>query len=181
MDDEKKRKSLWLYNNQLTIFLHNQELYFCNSKCLLLFSNHFFHIQGNNKRRDKRKSCCQVVYTWKNRQPSSVKGDPNRVTRQARIFTSVLESNVGQEEDLDLFIRGVYTCRLREAKEGGRREEPKGSREKGGGVQWEGRGVIKEKRKRKGEKKLKKIKPKVPREQQNWETVLSVKKKSINQ
>lgn len=63
-----------------------------------------------------------------------MKGDPNRVTRQARIFTSVLESNVGQEEDLDLFIRGVYTCRLREAKEGGRREEPRGSREKGGGA-----------------------------------------------
>lgn len=73
-------------------------------------------------KQQNRRSCCRVMYTWKNRQPSRVIGDPNRVTRQARIFTSVTESNVGQEEDLNLFIRGVYTRRLREGEERGRKE-----------------------------------------------------------
>ncbi len=57
------------------------------------------------------------MYTWKHRQPSSVIGDPNRVTRQARILARILESYIRQVEHLDLFVRSVHTCRLRETKE----------------------------------------------------------------
>lgn len=57
------------------------------------------------------------VYTWKHRQPSSVIGDPNRVTRQACILARILESYIRQVEHLDLFVRSVHTCRLRETEE----------------------------------------------------------------
>lgn len=57
------------------------------------------------------------VCTWKHRQPSSVIGDPNRVTRQACILARILESYIRQVEHLDLFVRSVHTCRLRETEE----------------------------------------------------------------
>lgn len=54
------------------------------------------------------------VYTWKHRQPSSVIGDPNRITRQARILPSIFKCYIGQVENFYLLICGVNTCSLEE-------------------------------------------------------------------
>lgn len=54
----------------------------------------------------------ESISTWKHRQPSSVKGDPNRITRQARILPSIFKSNIGQVENLYLLICSVNTCGL---------------------------------------------------------------------
>lgn len=57
------------------------------------------------------------VYTWKHRQPSSVIGDPNRITRQARILPSIFKCYIGQVENFYLLICGVNTCSLEEEEE----------------------------------------------------------------
>lgn len=91
------------------------------------------------------------VYTWKHRQPSSVIGDPNRISRQARILPSILVSDIGEVEDFNLLVRGVNTCGLggiggrveddekeeRKRKEGGM-ENGTGGVEEEGGRQREG-------------------------------------------
>ena len=71
------------------------------------------------------------VYTWKHRQPSSVIGDPNRITSQARILPSILQSYIGQEEDFNLLIRGVNTCGLGEGEEDEEEEEEEQDEEEG--------------------------------------------------
>lgn len=162
----KERESLGAFQSSIVFLValrscqrSSLNLALFNPMCLPLFSNHFFLIQSNNERKDKWRSCCRVVYTWKNRQPSRVKVDPNRVTRQTRIFTSVIESNVGQEEDLNLFIRGVYTCRLREGEEGGRRE--RGTKRKPRrGETMRREGCDQGEKKEKGEKEWNKSNPK---------------------
>lgn len=57
------------------------------------------------------------VYTWKHRQPSSVIGDPNRITRQASILPSIFKCYIGQVENFYLLICGVNTCSLEEEEE----------------------------------------------------------------
>lgn len=54
------------------------------------------------------------LYTWKHRQSSSVIGDPNRITRQARVLPSILKCYIGQVENFYLLICGVNTGCLRE-------------------------------------------------------------------
>lgn len=51
----------------------------------------------------------RAVCTWQNCQPCRVKGYPNRVTRQARVFPSILKSYIPNIENLNLFVRGVNT------------------------------------------------------------------------
>lgn len=76
------------------------------------------------------------VYTWKHRQPSSVIGDPNRITRQARILPSIFKCYIGQVENFYLLICGVNTCGLGEMEN--RKEEEKGG-DGGGRDEREGR------------------------------------------
>lgn len=54
----------------------------------------------------------ESISTWKHRQPSSVIGDPNRITRQARILPTIFKSNIGQVENFYLLICGINTCGL---------------------------------------------------------------------
>lgn len=65
----------------------------------------------------------ESISTWKHRQPSSVIGDPNRITRQARILPSIFKSNIGQVENLYLLICGINTCGLERG--GGGKEKEK--------------------------------------------------------
>lgn len=72
---------------------------------------------------------CTSVYTWKHRQPSSVIGDPNRITRQARILPSIFKCNIGQVENFYLLICGVNTRGLgRGRRGGGGKEDREGPR-----------------------------------------------------
>jgi hypothetical protein len=48
-----------------------------------------------------------------------VKGYPNRITRQACIFPSILKSYIPNIENLNLFVRGVNTGSLED--KGGRK------------------------------------------------------------
>lgn len=100
------------------------------------------------------------VYTWKHRQPSSVKGDPNRITRQARILPSIFKCYIGQVENFYLLICGVNTCGL-----GRRRREGSGG---GGEEKREGRkrGQVTKKERGKQREKEKKIRPTTPRKKQ---------------
>lgn len=56
-------------------------------------------------------------------------GDPNRITRQARILPSIFKSYIGQVENLYLLICGVNTCGLRR----GRPRKKGVEKRKGGG------------------------------------------------
>lgn len=58
-------------------------------------------------------------------------GDPNRITRQARILPSIFKSYIGQVENLYLLICGVNTCGLRR----GRPRKKRVEKRKGGRVQ----------------------------------------------
>lgn len=90
------------------------------------------------------------VYTWKHRQPSSVIGDPNRITRQARILPSIFKCYIGQVENFYLLICGVNTCGL---------EEEEKKRRKRGKVKAE-----ESKREIRTERKRKKWDPTAPKE-----------------
>lgn len=68
---------------------------------------------GKKKRKNHRK---RAVYTWQNCQPCSVKGYPNRITRQACILPSILKSYIPNIENLNLFVRGVNTGSLKKNK-----------------------------------------------------------------
>lgn len=57
------------------------------------------------------------MYTWQNCQPCSVKGYPNRITRQACILPSILKSYIPYIENLNLFVRGVNTGGLEKKRE----------------------------------------------------------------
>lgn len=74
----------------------------------------------------------RAVYTWQDCQPCRVKGYPNRITRQARIFPSILKSYIPNIENLNLSVRGINTGGLenREAREKARqhRDDRGGSR-----------------------------------------------------
>lgn len=99
------------------------------------------------------------MYTWKHRQPSSVIGDPNRVTRQACILARILESYIRQVEHLDLFVCSVHTCRLRETAG----EEEDGDDRKGD-TRKDGSGGKKEEKKQ--------IRPKIPRREKEMFNVV---------
>lgn len=71
----------------------------------------------------ERRGQYEDIYTWKHRQPSSVIGDPNRITRQARILPSIFKSYIGQVENFYLLICGVNTCGLGRGRRGGRGKE----------------------------------------------------------
>lgn len=66
-----------------------------------------------NKGKEKQNTS---VYTWKHRQPSSVIGEPNRITRQACILPSIFKCYIGQVENFYLLICSVNTCGLGEDK-----------------------------------------------------------------
>lgn len=101
------------------------------------------------------------MYTWKHRQPSSVIGDPNRVTRQACILARILESYIRQVEHLDLFVRSVHTCRLRET---AGEEEDAGD---------DGREIQERMEESGGKKEEKKqIRPKIPRREKEMFNVV---------
>lgn len=53
-----------------------------------------------------------AVYTWQDGQPCRMKGYPNRITRQACIFPSILKSYIPYIENLNFFVRGVNTGSL---------------------------------------------------------------------
>lgn len=67
------------------------------------------------KRKNHRK---RAVYTWQNCQPCSVKGYPNRITRQACILPSILKSYIPYIENLNFFVRGVNTGSLKKNRRG---------------------------------------------------------------
>lgn len=58
------------------------------------------------------------MYTWQNCQPCSVKGYPNRITRQACILPSILKSYIPNIENLNFFVRGVNTGSLKKKTRG---------------------------------------------------------------
>lgn len=84
-----------------------------------------------NQEKGKKPWRERAVYTWKNCQPCRVKGYPNRITRQARIFPSILKSYIPNIENLNLFVRGINTGGLenREAREKARQHRD----DRGGG------------------------------------------------
>lgn len=69
--------------------------------------------EGGKKRKNHGK---RAVYTWQNCQPCSVKGYPNRITRQACILPSILKSYIPYIENLNFFVRGVNTGSLKKNK-----------------------------------------------------------------
>lgn len=71
--------------------------------------------RGKKKRKNHGK---RAVYTWQNCQPCSVKGYPNRITRQACILPSILKSYIPYIENLNFFVRGVNTGSLKKNKRG---------------------------------------------------------------
>lgn len=73
---------------------------------------------------EKRERQYTSVYTWKHRQHSSVIGEPNRITRQARILPSIFKCYIGQVENFYLLICGVNTCSLGGEKR--RKQKPRG-------------------------------------------------------
>lgn len=75
---------------------------------------------GKKKRKNHRK---RAVYTWQNCQPCSVKGYPNRITRQACILPSILKSYIPYIENLNFFVRGVNTGSLKKKQEGSKRKK----------------------------------------------------------
>lgn len=101
-------------------------------------------------RENEKRGQYENIYTWKHRQPSSVIGDPNRITRQARILPSIFKSYIGQVENFYLLICGVNTCGL------GRGRRRRKKRNKGGGGKEEGRnGDEKSQRKKKNREREK--------------------------
>lgn len=75
--------------------------------------------KGEKKRKNHWK---KAVYTWQNCQPCSVKGYPNRITRQACILPSILKSYIPYIENLNFFVRSVNTGSLEKKKEGSKRK-----------------------------------------------------------
>lgn len=73
----------------------------------------FIAIQPRGKKPWRRRA----VYTWQNCQPCRVKGYPNRITRQARIFPSILKSYIPNiENPPNFFVRQIVITRLENKK-----------------------------------------------------------------
>lgn len=84
-------------------------------------------LQQSTREKKRKNHWKRAVYTWQNCQPCSVKGYPNRITRQACILPSILKSYIPYIENLNFFVRGVNTGSLekkkREAREKARHWE----------------------------------------------------------